>query len=363
MPSERTLMRGSQVVGEAAVRAGCRFYFGYPITPQNELPEYMSSRMPEVGGTFIQGESEIASINMVIGASAAGGRVMTSSSSPGISLKQEAISYMTGMELPAVIANMMRGGPGLGNIAPSQADYFQATRGGGHGDYHLLVLAPAGGQELAELTYEAFDLADKYRNPVMILGDGLMGQMMEPVIFPDMLDPASLPKKDYTLDGCAGREKRAIHSYLADPSILHAHNVKLQAKYDKMKEAEQRWETYLVDDAEYIVVAYGTASRIAKGAVNQLRGQGFKIGMFRPISVWPFPKQALRDVSNGMKAVCVYEMSAGQMVEDVALSVGARADIFYDGIAGGPIPTPADVADFLKSVVDGDGKIGRRVEI
>jgi len=228
-------MNGSQTVGEAAVRAGCRYYFGYPITPQNELPEYLSARMPEVGGTFIQGESEIASINMVLGASVAGGRTMTSSSSPGISLKQEGISYMAGMELPAVIINMMRGGPGLGNIAPSAADYFQATRGGGHGDYRTPVLAPAGGQELVDLTFEAFDLADKYRNPVMILGDGLMGQVMEPVVFPDFIDLEDLPEKDWALRGCKGREARAVFSMiLGQKGELYRHNLDLQKKYDRI---------------------------------------------------------------------------------------------------------------------------------
>ena len=280
MPSEKMLMRGSNVVGEAAVRAGCRFYFGYPITPQNELPEYLSGRLLDVGGTFIQAESEIASINMVLGAAAAGARVMTSSSSPGVSLKQEGISYLAGQELPAVIVNMMRGGPGLGNIAPSAADYFQATRGGGHGDYRTPVLAPAGCQELAELTFTAFDIADKYRNPVMLLGDGLMGQVMEPVIFPDPIDLKDLPPKDYILDGCAGREPRAIFSMLlGQKGELYYHNLKLQAKYDEITANEVRWETYRTDDAEVMVVAYGTASRISRAAVDELREKGVKAGL------------------------------------------------------------------------------------
>ncbi|MFO8089129.1 MAG: 3-methyl-2-oxobutanoate dehydrogenase subunit VorB [Desulfatiglandaceae bacterium] len=363
MPSEKMLMRGSHVVGEAAVRAGCRYYFGYPITPQNELPEYLSARLPELGGSFIQGESEVASINMVIGAAAAGGRAMTSSSSPGISLKQEGISYLAGMELPAVIINMMRGGPGLGNIAPSQADYFQATKGGGHGDYRLLVLAPAGCQELAELTFEAFDLADRYRNPVMLLGDGLMGQMMEPVIFPDPVDPAELPKKDYILNGCAGREAHRLFSMMLDVNVLAAHNEKLRKKYESMAENELRWETYRVEDADTVIVAYGTASRIAKGAVNRLRKEGLKVGLFRPISLFPYPKQALRQLAEKVERVCVFELSAGQMVEDAVLSVGGRAEIWFHGIPGGPIPTPADIGDYIFSVLKGDGKIGRRVEV
>ena len=356
-------MRGSQVVGEAAVRAGCRYYFGYPITPQNELPEYMSWRLPEVGGSFIQGESEIASVNMVMGAAGAGGRVMTSSSSPGISLKLEGISYMAGMELPAVIVNMMRGGPGLGNIAPSQADYFQATKGGGHGDYHCLVLGPAGAQELADLTYEAFFLADRYRTPVMILGDGLIGQMMEPVVMPQMLDLASLPEKDYILDGCQGRAKRTVYSYIPGPDDLWEHNQKLQEKYAEITRNEIRFETYKTDDAEMVIVAYGTASRIAKGAVNELRATGVKVGLFRPISLWPYPKAALRAVAENVKTVCVFEMSAGQMVEDVMLSVGTRAPIYFYGVPGGPIPTPADVKAFLESVLAGDNKVGGKVDV
>jgi 2-oxoglutarate ferredoxin oxidoreductase subunit alpha len=357
------LMRGSNVVGEAAVRAGCRYYFGYPITPQNELPEYLSGRLPEVGGTFIQAESEIASINMVIGASVSGGRTMTSSSSPGISLKQEGISYLCGQELPAVIVNMMRGGPGLGNIAPSQADYFQATRGGGHGDYRMLVLAPASCQELAELTFLAFQLADEYRNPVMLLGDGLMGQMMEPVVFPDPIDPKDLPPKDYILDGCQGRPPRAIFSMLLDPPTLNRHNRHLQEKYDRMSEREVRHDTYLIEDAQIIVVAYGTASRIAKGGVNRLRREGHKVGLFRPISLWPFPKLALRALARPGVKIATFELSMGQMVEDVVLSVGPRSEIYFHGIPGGVIPTPADVADFIHSVIAQDGRVGRRVEI
>lgn len=363
MPSERMLMRGAHVVGEAAVRAGCRCYFGYPITPQNELPEYLSSRLAEVGGTFIQAESEVASINMVIGASAAGARVMTSSSSPGISLKQEGISYLCGQELPAVIVNMMRGGPGLGNIAPSQADYFQATRGGGHGDYRLPVLAPSGCQELAELTFLAFELADAYRNPVMLVGDGLMGQMMEPVVFPDPIDPKELPPKDWILDGCRGRPPRAIYSLFLEPSVLYEHNLHLQEKYDRIAAKEVRFEHYQTDGAEVVVVAYGTASRIAKGAVNRLRREGFPVGLFRPITLWPFPKEALRQLAQRRIKIAVFELSLGQLVEDVILTVGARSEIYFHGIPGGPIPTPAEVEDYVRSVISEDGRVGRRVEL
>ena len=363
MPSEKVLMRGNHVLGEAAVRAGCRFYAGYPITPQNELPEYLSGRLREVGGIFIQGESEIASINMVIGAAAAGVRAMTSSSSPGISLKQEGISYLAGMELPAVIINTMRGGPGLGNIAPSAADYFQATRGGGHGDYRTPVLAPSGCQELAEITFLAFDMADKYLTPVMILGDGMMGQMMEPVAFPDPIDPKDLPPKDWALTGCKGREPRAIYSMILDINLMYEHNLKLLEKYDRITAEEVRWEEMGTDEAEIVVVAYGTAARIAESAIEELSGNGPRIGLFRPITLWPYPLKQLRSVAEKVSKIAVFEFSAGQMVEDVILSVGNRAEIYFYGVPGGIVPTPADVADFLRSVDRGDGKVGRRIEV
>jgi 2-oxoglutarate/2-oxoacid ferredoxin oxidoreductase subunit alpha len=364
VPSEKMLMNGSHTVGEAAVRAGCRYYFGYPITPQNELPEYLSARMLDVGGTFIQGESEVASINMVLGAAVAGGRAMTSSSSPGISLKQEEISYMAGMELPAVIINMMRGGPGLGNIAPSAADYFQATRGGGHGDYRTPVLAPAGGQELADLTFVAFDLADKYRNPVLLLGDGLMGQVMEPVVFPDLIDLKDLPKKDWKLDGCEGREARALYSMLlGQQGELYQHNLHLQEKYDRITAEEVRWETKRTDGAEVVVVAYGTAARIADRAIEELEADGIRAGLFRPITLWPFPLPALRKLSQQVPKIAVFELCLGQMVEDVILSVGERAEIYFHGLPGGIIPTPAQVAAFIRSALRGDGAVGRRIDV
>ena len=351
-------------MGEAAVRAGCRYYFGYPITPQNELPEYLCWRLREVGGDFIQAESEIAAANMVMGAAAAGARTMTSSSSPGVALKQEAITYMAGQELPAVIINMMRGGPGLGNISPSAADYFQATRGGGNGDYRTPVLAPAGNQELADLTFTAFDIADEYRTPVMLLGDGLMGQVMEPVIFKDPIDVNSLPKKDYILDGAAGREPRKVFSMrLGQQGELKDHNFMLQAKYDLIAEKETRFEEYLTEDAEIVVVAYGSASRIARSAIDELREAGVKAGLFRPITLYPFPKAQLRALASGGRKIAAFELSMGQMVEDVMLSVGERSPIYFFGVPGGVIPTPADVTDFLNSVLAGDGKVGRRVEI
>ena len=340
----KKLMRGSHVLGEAAVRAGCRYYFGYPITPQNEVPEYMSGRLLEVGGTFIQAESEIASINMVIGAAMAGARVMTSSSSPGISLKQEGISYLAGLELPAVIANMIRGGPGLGNIAPAQSDYFQATRGGGHGDYRCIVLAPASCQELCDLTIKAFELADKYRNPVMVLGDGLQGQMMEPVEFPEPIDPASLPPKEWAIQGAQGRPSRVILSLLLDPKTLEAHNFKLVRKYDAITRNEVRWETHQCEDARLVVVAFGTAARIAKGAIKRVRRMGLKVGLFRPQTLWPFPSEPLAQLTRTVKHFLTFEMSAGQMVEDVRLAVNGQAQVRFHGRPGGVIPTPEEVA-------------------
>ena len=286
-------MRGNHIVAEAAVRAGCRFYFGYPITPQNEIPEYMSERLTQVeGGVFIQAESEIASIHMVIGASMAGGRAMTSSSGPGISLKQEGISFLSALELPAVIVNMTRGGPGLGNIAPAQSDYFQATRGGGHGDYRNIVLGPNSGQELADLTFEAFDLADKYRTPVVILGDGMLGQMMEPVQLPPEVQLKKLPHKDWTLTGAKGRPSRFIRSLILDPMEEEEHNWKLMRKYEKISKEEVKWEAFSVEDAKMVVVAFGIAARIAKGAIKRVREEGLKVGLFRPITLWPFPSKA-----------------------------------------------------------------------
>ena len=349
------------MVGEAAVLAGCRFYAGYPITPQNELPEYLSARILEVGGTFIQGESEIASINMVLGAASTGFRAMTSSSSPGIALKQEGISYMAGQEIPGVIVNMMRGGPGLGNIAPSGADYFQATRGGGNGDYRTPVLAPAGCQELADITFVAFDLADRYRTPVMILGDGLMGQVMEPVVFPDPIEVEALPKKEWALTGCKGREPRAIFSMLLNVNVLYEHNLHLQSKYDEITAKEQRWETTMTDDAELLVVAYGSPARIAESAIEELRAEGISAGLFRPITLWPYPTEALRELAARIGKVAVFEFSMGQMLEDVILSVGDRAEIYFHGVPGGIVPTPSAVAQFLRSVLKGDGKVGRRI--
>lgn len=349
---KKTLMRGSHVIGEAAIRAGCRFYAGYPITPQNELPEYVSGRFAKMeDATFIQAESELAAINMVMGASMTGVRAMTSSSSPGISLKQEGISYIAGMELPAVVVNIMRGGPGLGNIAPSQHDYFQATRAGGHGGYRTMVLAPHSGQELMALTMKAFDLADLYRMPVLLLGDGLMGQMMEPVTFPDPIDPASLPRKDWCLDGAKARSSRLIASLRLDPAKMEQHNWKLARKYDAICKRECRHESYLLDDAVLAVVAFGTAARIAKGAVNDMREAGLKAGLFRPISLWPFPGKALRELTGRIKHILVFEMNFGEMVEDVRMSVAEQAQVHFHGRPGGIISTPREIADAMTGLI------------
>jgi 2-oxoglutarate ferredoxin oxidoreductase subunit alpha len=349
--SEKVLMSGNHVIGEAAVRAGCRFYAGYPITPQNELTEYMAGAMARLkDGTFIQAESEIAAINMVIGASMAGCRAMTSSSGPGISLKQEGISFLSAQELPAVIVNCMRGGPGLGNIAPSQGDYFQATRGGGHGDYRNIVLAPASGQELADMTMRAFEYADEYRTPVMILQDGMMGQMMEPVIFPEPVDLKKLPPKTWILDGAAGRSSRVIKSLLLDPDEEEELNWKLARKYEDISNKIQDAETYMTSDALLIVIAYGTAARIAKGAVNRLRDLGYKVGLFRPMTLYPFPKRLLVYQAEHTRDILVFEMSTGQMVEDVRLSMEGRCKIHFYGRPGGIISTPLEIAEKVKEV-------------
>jgi 2-oxoglutarate/2-oxoacid ferredoxin oxidoreductase subunit alpha len=347
----KVLMSGNNIIGEAAIRAGCRFYAGYPITPQNELTEYMAEHIRNAeGGVFIQSESEIAAINMIAGSSAAGVRVMTSSSSPGISLKQEGISSMAACELPGIIVNIMRGGPGLGNIRPSQGDYFQATRGGGHGDYRTIVLAPASGQELADLTMDAFDLADKYRTPVMILADGMMGQMMEPVIFKKP-KPRQYPEK-FMLRGAGNGKSKFIRGLLLDPIDSEAHNWKLARKYEVITKNETRFEEHRVQDADIVIVAYGTAARIAKGAIKRLREHGIKIGLFRPITLWPFPELKLRALSAKVKNFLVFEMSTGQMLEDVRLALQGYADIDFHGRPGGAVPTPAELANVIAKIYD-----------
>lgn len=342
----KVLMSGNHIIGEAAIRAGCRFYAGYPITPQNELTEYMAENIRNAkDGIFIQSESEVAAINMIAGASAAGLRVMTSSSSPGISLKQEGISSMAACELPGVIVNIMRGGPGLGNIRPSQGDYFQATRGGGHGDYRTIVLAPASCQELADLTMEGFDLADKYRNPVMILADGMMGQMMEPVIFKK--PKPRVYNEKFMLRGAGTGKSKFIHGLILDPIDMEEHNWKLARKYAVISKNETHHEEYKIDDAQMVLVAYGTAARIAKGAIKRLRSHGMQVGLFRPITLWPFPELQLRDLSSKVKQFLVFEMSTGQMLDDVRLALQGYADIQFHGRPGGAVPTPAELANVI----------------
>jgi 2-oxoglutarate ferredoxin oxidoreductase subunit alpha len=344
-------MSGNNIIAEAAIRAGCRFYAGYPITPQNELTEYMAEHMRKAdGGVFIQPESEIAAINMIAGASATGVRVMTSSSSPGISLKQEGISSMAACELPGIIVNIMRGGPGLGNIRPSQGDYFQATRGGGHGDYRTIVYAPATCQELADLTMDAFDLADKYRTPVMILADGMMGQMMEPVIFKKP-KPRQYSEK-FMLRGAGTGKSKFIRGLYLDPIDSEEHNWKLARKYDVITKNETLHEEHKIDDAELVIVAYGTAARIAKGAIKRLRDQGMKVGLFRPITLWPFPELKLRALSAKIKNFLVFEMSTGQMLDDVRLALQGYANIEFHGRPGGAVPTPAELANVIARLCD-----------
>ncbi len=341
----KVFISGNHAFAEAAIRAGCTSYFGYPITPQNELGEYMSAHLPDHGGVFIQSESETAAINMVIGAACTGARAMTSSSSPGISLKQEGISFLAGFELPAVIINVMRGGPGLGNIAPAQGDYYQATRGGGHGDYRTPVLAPESVQEVADLTYDAFDLADRYRTPVMVLGDGMLGQMKEPVVFPEQR--TSLPEKEWALKGRGDGASRYMASLILDALEMERHNWKLVRKYREIQKNEVRYEAYMMDDAEIVAVAYGTTARIAKGAIKRVRKDGIKAGLIRPLTLWPFPTDIIQDVSQKIRSFVVFEMSTGQMVDDVKMALEGRSRVYFHGRPGGIIPTPAEFARIL----------------
>jgi len=347
----KVLITGNEALAEAAVRAGCKRYFGYPITPQNEIPEFMSRRLPQAGGTFIQAESEIAAINMVYGASAVGERAMTSSSSPGISLMQEALSFMAASELPAVVVNMQRGGPGLGNISPSQADYFQAVKGGGHGDYHLLVYAPASIQEIVDLTVLAFEKADEYRNPVMILGDGVLGQMMEPVDMPDIRPNEKA--KPWALTGANNRPGRVIRSLFMLPGedgMLEQRNYQLQAKYDRMAEHDVLCETLHMEDAELAVVAFGTSARIAKTAVRLMREEGIRVGLIRPITLFPFPAKIIAKAAETVQRFLVVEMNMGQMVEDVRLAVNGSAEVSFHGRPGGAIVAVEDIVKMLRNL-------------
>ncbi|MCW3992501.1 MAG: 3-methyl-2-oxobutanoate dehydrogenase subunit VorB [Candidatus Bathyarchaeota archaeon] len=339
---ENALLTGNEAIAEAAIRAGCRHFFGYPITPQSEIPEYMSRRMPEVGGVYLQAESEIAAINMVFGAAGAGARTMTSSSSPGISLMQEGISYLAAAELPCLIVNMMRGGPGLGGIQPSQSDYFQATKGGGHGDYRLIVLAPSTVQEAADLTMLAFDLADMYRSPVMVLGDGYTGQMMEPVRF-KRPEAVELPPKDWAITGAKGRPRNVISTLSLDPEPLEAFNLHLHRKYEDMTENERRVEIFEADDADIIIVAFGIVARIAKTAIRILREKGIKVGLVRPITLFPFPYDAVSKAADDLENVLVVEMNMGQMIEDVKLGICGRSEVHFYGRTGGMVPSYEEI--------------------
>ena len=351
----KELWKGNEAIAEAAIKAGCRYFFGYPITPQNEIPEYMSLRLPQVGGVFLQAESEVAAINMVYGGAGSGARIMTSSSSPGISLKAEGISYIAGAELPCVIVNIVRGGPGLGGIQPAQSDYYQATKGGGHGDYRLIVLAPSSVQEAVDLTQEAFDLADLYRMPVMIMGDGMIGQMMEPAEFKPVVK-RELPAKDWATTGTDGKRKpNVINSLFIDPQECENHNIKLFKKYDEITAKETRVENYNVEGAEIVFVAYGTTARIVRNAINKLANEGIKAGMIRPITLWPFPTEAIEAAANqaSVKAFLTVEMSMGQMIDDVKIAANGKKPVHFYGRTGGMIPTPAAIVENAKMVLGG----------
>ena len=346
----KKLLKGNEAIAEAAIRGGCRFFAGYPITPQNEIPEYLSWRLREVGGEFVQAESEVAAINMVYGAGGAGARAMTSSSSPGISLKQEGISYIACAEIPCVIVNMVRSGPGLGGIQPAQGDYFQATKGGGHGDYHLLVYGPATVQECVDILYNAFDVSEKYRTPVMILGDGMLGQIMEAVELPEMKDLTKLPAKPWATDGTGvGEKRRIINSLYIEPDDMEVVIKRLYARYDEIKRNECKAETYKTEDAEIILTAYGTVGRMAKSAVNILRSKGIKAGLLRPITLYPFPDFEYAKLADKaeVKEFVDIELCMGQMIEDVKLALNGKKPVRFFGRLGGNVMSAEDIVDFV----------------
>jgi 2-oxoglutarate ferredoxin oxidoreductase subunit alpha len=340
-------MKGNEALAEGAVIAGCRYFFGYPITPQSEVAEYLARRLPQVGGVFLQAESELAAINMVYGGAATGARVMTGSSGPGLSLKQEGISFIAEAELPCVIANISRGGPGLGGIQPAQSDYMQACKGGGHGDYHLVVLAPSSVQEMMDFAIEAFDLADRYRTPVLIMSEGMLGQMMEPVEVRDFVTPAY--EKPWAVTGCAGRKPNIVNTLHLPPDELEARNHVLAAKYARLQAEQKRAELFMTEEAELIVVAYGLLSRVAKKAVADLRAQGLRVGLVRPITLWPFPDTFLEACMPAARAFMSIEISMGQMVEDVRLAVNGRAPVDFFGRIG-VVPSPREVRDAIEDV-------------
>ena len=355
MMTEKVLMKGNEAIAEAAILAGCRFYFGYPITPQTEVAAYMAKRMPKIGGTFLQAESEVAAINMVYGVSSAGKRVMTSSSSPGISLKSEGLSYLAGSDLPALVVNVQRGGPGLGGIQPSQSDYFQATKGGGHGDYKMIVLAPASVQEMASLTVKGFDLADKYRMTSMILADGTMGQMMEPVSLEKV--EATVCEKPWAVTGTKGERKHNIVNSLSlVPEELERLNFARFERYKKVEENEVMYESFMMDDAEICVVAFGIAARVSKNAIVEARKKGVKVGMIRPITLWPFPKKALLDAAEKAHTFISVELSMGQMIEDIELAIKCKRPVMLCNRVGGMIPSPNMVLEVIEKADKGGRK-------
>ncbi len=350
--AEKVLMKGNEALAEAAIMAGCHHYFGYPITPQTEVAAYMAKKMPKIGGVFLQAESEIAAINMVIGVASTGKRAMTSSSSPGISLKSEGISYLAGCDLPALIVNVQRGGPGLGGIQPSQSDYFHATRGAGHGDFHLLVLAPNSVQEMVDLVFKGFDLAEKYRMPAMILSDGTMGQMMEPVT----LEPEKINEydKSWALTGTKGERKpNIVNSLFLKPDELEKFNFERYERYKKVEKNEPMWEEYRMEDAEICIVAFGVASRVSKNAIDIARENGVKVGMIRPITLWPFPKKVLFDACDKVKKFISVELSMGQMIEDIELATRCRREVLLCNRTGGMIPTTQNVLDKINEANGG----------
>ena len=350
--AQRVLMKGNEAIAEAAIRAGCRHYFGYPITPQTEIAAYMAKKMPKIGGVFLQAESEVASINMVYGAAAAGMRVMTSSSSPGISLKTEGLSYIAGADLPALVVNVQRGGPGLGGIQPSQSDYFQATKGGGHGDYRMIVLAPASVQEMASLTTKGFELADKYLMTAMILADGTIGQMMEPISLEE--GTAELVEKPWALTGTKGQRKHnVVNSLYLKPEELELKNVQRFERYKLVEEKEAMWEEYKMEDAEICVVAFGIAARVTKNAVDAARAEGIKVGMIRPITLWPFPNAPLRKAADRVKSFISVELSMGQMIEDVRLATECKRPVTLCNRCGGMIPSPDEVLESIRKAWKG----------
>lgn len=348
---QKFLMKGNEAIAEAAIRNGCMHFFGYPITPQTEVSAYMSKVMPKIGGTFLQAESEIAAINMVLGAASCGIRAMTSSSSPGISLKSEGISYIAGSDIPCVILNVMRGGPGLGGIQPSQADYWQATKALGHGDFQLITFAPSTVQEIVDLMGVAFDLSDQYRVPALILADGLLGQMMEPVEFPENKGPSNANSKPYATTGTKGERKpNIVNSLYLKPDQLENKIVERFERYEIIKQNEVRVEEYLTDDAEIITVAYGATARVVRSAVNKAREEGIKVGMIRPITVWPFPEKVISNRAKQVNNMLVVEMSMGQMVDDVKLAVNGQCNVSFFGRTGGIVPSPAEVLAEIKKL-------------